>query len=150
MPLPPGTIWVCDSDVKAPTDDSSAGQWFHMRSEPLLTGQASALWRMSLIQNSLGFEKYPLRFIASEATSYAKSLWFFTLSVDYNAHICELLQVKIPTLQVTGVPEQSDPTPRQVQRWLPSDPLPPPFVEMRRGKCEGSSNTSRTALNKPR
>lgn len=33
MPLPPGTIWVCDSDVKAPTDDSSAGQWFHMCSE---------------------------------------------------------------------------------------------------------------------
>ena len=33
MPLPPGTIWVCDSDVEAPTDGSSAGQRSHMCSE---------------------------------------------------------------------------------------------------------------------
>lgn len=30
MSLPPGTIWVCDSDSKAPTDGSSAGQVSHM------------------------------------------------------------------------------------------------------------------------
>lgn len=30
MPLPPATISVCDSDLKAPTDGSSAGQWSHM------------------------------------------------------------------------------------------------------------------------
>lgn len=29
MPLPPGTIWMCDSDVTAPTDGSSASQWPH-------------------------------------------------------------------------------------------------------------------------
>lgn len=33
MPLPPGTIWVCDSDLEAPTDGSSAGQRSHMWSE---------------------------------------------------------------------------------------------------------------------
>lgn len=33
MPLPPGTIWVCDSDSEAPADGSSAGQWSHMCSE---------------------------------------------------------------------------------------------------------------------
>lgn len=30
MSLSPGTIWVCDSDSKAPTDGSSAGQVSHM------------------------------------------------------------------------------------------------------------------------
>lgn len=33
MPLPPGTIWVCDSDLEAPTDGSSAGRGSHMCSE---------------------------------------------------------------------------------------------------------------------
>lgn len=39
MPLPPGTIWVCDSDLKAPTDGSSAGQWSHMCSELKVQGK---------------------------------------------------------------------------------------------------------------
>ncbi len=30
MPLPPGTIWVCDSDLEAPTNGSSAGQRSHV------------------------------------------------------------------------------------------------------------------------
>lgn len=30
MSLSPGTIWVCDSDSKAPTNGSSAGQVSHM------------------------------------------------------------------------------------------------------------------------
>lgn len=29
MPLPPGTIWMCDSDLTAPTVGSSASQWPH-------------------------------------------------------------------------------------------------------------------------
>lgn len=40
MPLPPGTIWVCDSDLEAPTCGSSAGQGSHKCSE--LKGEEKA------------------------------------------------------------------------------------------------------------
>lgn len=48
MPLPPGTIWVCDSDLTAPTDGSSAGQRSHMCSELKVQGKT----RMSTLQNT--------------------------------------------------------------------------------------------------
>lgn len=40
MPLPPGTIWVCDSDLEAPACGSSAGQGSHMCSELKAEGKA--------------------------------------------------------------------------------------------------------------
>lgn len=39
MPLPPGTILVRDSDVRAPADGSSAGQWCHMCLELKVQGE---------------------------------------------------------------------------------------------------------------
>lgn len=51
---------------------------------------------------------------------------------------------KISTLGVSGVPEQSNPTPRLLQRWLPCASL---REKIRRGECEGSSNATRTPAN---
>lgn len=54
MPLPPGTIWVCDSDLEAPADGSSAGLRSHMCSELKAQGKA----RVIMLKNTTATEEY--------------------------------------------------------------------------------------------
>lgn len=69
MPLPPATISVCDSDLKAPTDGSSAGQWSHMCSALKVQGETNmngkdttSPERVSLMNSSAPCIKYSLHY----------------------------------------------------------------------------------------
>lgn len=121
------------------------------RNSPWADRPAPGFYRMSDNSKQFKTTRRNPTFKSINVTSYTKSYLVPHIAVsqifDTNKSVPSVV---ISTLKVTGVSQQSGPTPRLVQRWLPTVPPPPSLKKNALGKREGTSNLSDTPINKLR